>query len=424
MKTRFINARILKNNDREYEIVKGCLDVDGNRIAAITESPTGDNSGFDRVIDCENNLLIPGFKNCHTHSAMTFLRSLADDMPLQDWLFKQVFPREDKLSEDDIYWLTILGIMEYLTSGVTGIIDMYFFQHKIAQVAKDTGFRISQSVTINDFGPDPDVIEERYLKVVEAGELSKCFFGIHGEYTTGEEITQKMVSLAHKYKEPFFTHMLETKAELDGAKERRGKTPAVYLDEMDAFKYGGGGYHGVWFEDADIEVFKKRGLFVVTNPCSNVKLASGIADIRRFYDEGLNVAIGTDGPASNNALDFFREMYLTATLSKIKHMDAAVVSATDVFYSATNVGAHCMGVDDADELAEGKLADLVMIDMHQPNMQPENNIVKNLVYAGSKSNVALTMVNGKILYEKGTYNIGFDPEEIYAKANEIVRRIG
>ena len=195
------------------------------------------------------------------------------------------------------------------------------------------------------------------------------------------------------------------------------------MDSLGMYKYGGGGYHCVWMDDKDIEIFKKKNLTAVTNPCSNLKLASGIAPVKRFVDEGINVAIGTDGPASNNALDMFREMYLCATLAKVREMDAECVSAEEVLYAATAGGAKAMGLEDCDRLEVGKKADIILLDLKQPNMQPENNIVKNIVYAGNKTNVKLTMVNGKVLYEDGRFDIGFAPEDVYAKANEIIRRM-
>ncbi len=176
--------------------------------------------------------------------------------------------------------------------------------------------------------------------------------------------------------------------------------------------------------DEDIAVFKKRGLSVVTNPGSNTKLASGIAPIQKFLDAGINVAIGTDGPSSNNCLDMFREMFLVTGLAKLISQDASAVDAMEVLKMATVGGAKAMGLTDCDVLAPGKEADLIMLDLHQPNMQPLNNIAKNIVYSGSKQNVKLTMIHGRILYEDGSYRIGQDPEEIYAKANEIIQRIG
>ena len=200
-------------------------------------------------------------------------------------------------------------------------------------------------------------------------------------------------------------------------------TPAAYFDSLGLFNYGGGGYHGVAFRDIDFEIFKKRNLSIVTCPSSNTKLASGIAPIKRYLDEGINVAIGTDGPASNNCLDMFREMFLVTGLAKIRENDASVVDAYDVIKMATVNGSIAMGLDNADILAPNKLADLIMIDLKQPNMQPMNNIVKNIVYAGSKSNIYLTMINGKILYEDGKFYLDEDIETIYKNAQTITDRI-
>jgi len=188
------------------------------------------------------------------------------------------------------------------------------------------------------------------------------------------------------------------------------------------FDYGGGGYHCVYFSDEDIEIFKKHDLTVVTNPGSNTKLASGIAPISRYLNEGIRVAIGTDGPSSNNCLDMFREMFLVTGLAKLHDMDAAAVVPTEVLKMATVNASHCMGLDDCDVLAAGKKADIIMIDLDQPNMQPLNNIVDNIVYSGSKTNIKMTMCDGKILYEDGVFNAGVDPEKIYAKANELMAK--
>lgn len=175
--------------------------------------------------------------------------------------------------------------------------------------------------------------------------------------------------------------------------------------------------------DQDLDLLKEKGIYVVTNPASNMKLASGIARIEDMVERGIPVAIGTDGPASNNCLDMFREMFLVTGLAKIKAMDASALDGDKVLRMATVNGAHAMGLTDADVLAEGKFADLIMIDLHQPNMQPLNNITKNIVYSGSKQNVKMTMINGKILYEDGQFFVGVPAEEIYAKANEIIGRM-
>ena len=241
--------------------------------------------------------------------------------------------------------------------------------------------------------------------------------------TTSMELMEGAARLAQKLHLPFYMHNAETKREVEECIHRWGRTPTALTEELGMYEYGGGGYHCIWLDEADMELFARRGLSVVTNPASNLKLASGIAPVKAFVERGINVAIGTDGPASNNCLDMFRETYLTACLAKIREMDAAAVAAEEVLYMATAGGAQAMGLDLCSRLEPGQKADLILLDLHQPNMQPENNIVKNIVYSGCKQNVRLTMVDGRILYEDGRFDIGFEPDEIYAKANEIITRM-
>ena len=420
MNTRFYNARIL---DKDFQIIQGELHVVGNRIAYIGPEKTQDAYGenaWDREIDAKGNLLIPGFKDAHTHSAMTFLRSYADDLPLLDWLNKQVFPMEAKLVPEDVYHLSKLAILEYLTSGITSNFDMYFYPEQIAKASVDCGFRTVLVSPMNDFSSSPKEMEEDYIKFNEYDPLIRYCLGFHAEYTTSEERLKEVARLAQKYQAPVFTHNSETEAEVCQCIERNGTTPTQYLDSLGVWEYGGGGYHCVYMTQEDLDIFKKRKLYAVTNPGSNTKLASGIAPVQKMLDQGISVAIGTDGPASNNCLDMFREMFLVTGLAKLREKDASAVGADQVLKMAVSEGARCCGLNDCDCLAEGKLADLVMIDLHRPNMQPENNLVKNLVYSGSKENVKLTMVNGSILYEDGLFSVGEDPEEISLYTQEIL----
>ena len=424
MNTRFYHAKILTlAENHRFEVTEGELWVEGDTIRYVGDGTDETPLAWDREIDAEGNLLIPGFKNAHTHTGMTFLRSYADDLPLHEWLHQQVFPREGQLTEDDVYWLNILGIMEYLTSGITSNFDMYFFPPVNAKASADTGFRTVQTSGLNNFGGTVELMEENYHIVNELSDLTSFIVGFHAEYTTSRELMEGVARLAQKLKSPVWLHNSETKIEVDECKERWGMTPTQLTDSLGMYEYGGGGYHCVWVEEPDFEIFKRRGLTAVTNPASNLKLASGICPVKRFVDEGIAMAIGTDGPASNNCLDMFREMFLTSTLAKVREMDAECVGADEILYMATAGGAHAMQLFDCDSLAVGKKADIVMIDLKQPNMQPENNLVKNLVYSGSKQNVKLTMVNGRVLYENQSFSIGFDPEEIYARANAIIGRM-
>lgn len=431
MNIRFYNAKILTLNEQErFDIINGELWVKGDTICYVGESKTPaeictelqmEQPAWEREIDVKGNLLMPGFKNAHAHTYMTFLRSYADDLPLQEWLYQMCFPKEDKLDTENIRPLEVLGIMEYLTSGITTSFDMCYFPPVYAQVAAQCGFRAVQVSGVNSFGGSAAVVEENYLKVNETSDLTSFMIGFHAEYTTKMELMQEIADLAHKYKSPVFLHNSETQNEVKECLARYGKTPTQLTEELGMYEYGGGGYHCVYFDDKDFEIFQKRQLTAVTCPASNLKLASGIAPLKRFVEEGIPVAIGTDGPASNNSLDMFKEMFLASALAKVREMDAECISADKILYMATTGGAHAMGLDNCDRLAAGKKADLIMIDLQQPNMQPENNIVKNLVYSGSKQNVKLTMVNGKILYEEQKFSIGFEPADIYKEANRIIR---
>jgi 5-methylthioadenosine/S-adenosylhomocysteine deaminase len=418
---RFYNGRLL-TLDGGVKISEDEVWTDGARIAYVGPE-RADMPAFERQIDLRGDLVMPSFKNAHTHSAMTFLRSYADDLPLNDWLYRQVFPMEAKLTPEIVYVMTRIAIMEYLTSGITASFDMYMKNDAYAQANIDSGFRTVLCGALNDFDADPENLEREYLKFNSGSELVSYILGIHAEYTTGLERMKYVSELTHKYKAPFFAHNSETKAEVEGCAARHGATPTEVFESLGLFDYGGGGFHCVWMSDRDVEIFARRGLWAVTNPASNLKLASGIAPICRLMDAGVKLAIGTDGAASNNALDMFREMYLTAALQKYLTGDAAACGADRVLEMACSGSAGAMGLSDCDDIAPGKKADLIVIDLSRPNMRPIHNIAKNLVYAGSKENVRLTMVNGRVLYENGEFFIGEEPQKIYETAEKLLKEI-
>lgn len=430
MNIRLYNARIL-TMEKNKPVFSGEIWVKNEKIAYIAtqEELQGEWARelprivWDIEIDCKDNLLMPGFKNAHTHSAMTFLRSYADDVPLDKWLNEKVFPLEAKLSGEDIYHLTRLAVLEYLTSGITSIFEMYLTPDTIAEACLDMGMRCVLTSGLNNFSSSIEQLEAEYLKWNKRNSLISYQLGFHAEYTCSKELIYNISQLAHEYRAPVYTHLSETAKEVEECKERYGMTPIMFLDTMGIFEFGGGGYHCVHVTDSDMEVLRRRRMYVITNPASNQKLASGIAPIAKFDHRKIPVAIGTDGPASNNCLDMFREMFLVAGLSRVREGDASSPDAMKVLRMATVQGARAMRLSKADVLAKGKYADIIMIDLHQPNMQPIHNIPKNLVYSGSKSNVCMTMINGKILYRNGEFNVGESIERIYDKCDEIVKRL-
>ncbi|WP_285825000.1 amidohydrolase [Schaedlerella arabinosiphila] len=422
MNTRIYNVRILTMEDGK-DIFQGEVWIQDDTITYVGPGRQ-DQKEWDQEIDGEGSLLMPGFKNAHTHSAMTFLRSHADDLKLDEWLFNKVFPAEGKLTGESLYWFTKLAFMEYLTSGITTAYDMYFYVDDGARAAKDAGFRYVFCDSINNFGGTVDQVEKDFLRLnIDRFRLISHRIGFHAEYTTSRELMEGIAALAERHQAPVSVHCSETRKEVEECRERYGCSPVALMDSLGLFRYGGTLFHCVHMDETDYDILKKRGIYVVTNPASNLKLASGIAPIKRYLDLDIPVAIGTDGAASNNCLDMFREMFLVTGLQKAVCDDPEAVPAREVLKMATVNGARACGLPECDSIAEGKKADLILIDLNQPNMQPLRNLDKNLVYSGSKSNVKMTMIGGKVLYRDGEFYLDSSREEIFAKANEYAEKI-
>lgn len=427
MRIRLYHARILTMQEHQ-DIFEGEVWICDSRIERIIEGEAKQiDSLFDEQIDCMGNLLMPGFKNCHAHGPMTFLRSFADDLPLQEWLDTRIFPAEAKLQEKDIYTLMQLAVLEYVRGGITTSFEMYFYPEMIARACMDMGFRVVLSGTVSgreeQTGDAVRTLVHDYEIFHQCHPLVDYRLGFHSEYSCCRKLLEAVADLSRQYKAPVYMHNSETEKEVAGCIERYGKTPVQVMDELGMFEYGGAGHHMVYTSPEDRAVLKEKGIYVVTNPSSNLKLASGIAPVMEYLQDGIPVAIGTDGPASNNNLNFFKEMYLTNALQKVKYNNAAAVSPGEVLKMATVNGAYLLGLTDCDILAEGKQADMILIDLLKPNMQPVNNLVNNLVYSGSNDNVIMTMIAGRIVYVDGVYRMKVNPIEIYERANYIIRRI-
>lgn len=417
MKTKLFNGRYLDTDS--MTVSSGTICIENGVFSYVGDNPESET--FDREIDLKGNLVIPGFCNAHTHSPMVFLRSYAEDLPLDRWLNEAVFPNEAKLIPEDYYTLTKLAVCEYLAGGITSCFDMYFCPENMARAFAEMGFRCTFCGAVNNFSESVEKLEEYYNRFNSYDSLISYKLGFHAEYTTSSELMKKIAALAEKYSAPVWCHNSETRAEVEGCIERYGMTPTAYMDSIGMFNYGGGGYHCIYLDSNDMEIFRKRNLTAVTNPSSNLKLASGIADLTALMEKGIHLAIGTDGAASNNALNMFREMYLAAVLQKLKYNDAAAMPAEDILRAATKGGAEAMGINSG-SIRVGMNADFAVIDMQKPNMQPENSIVKNLVFSGASENVIMTAVNGRILYDNGDF-IGVDTERLYSDTKKICERI-
>lgn len=413
MVTRIKNAKIITMD--VDEILQGDVWIEDDKILSVGQCENGKKA--DKVLDACGNLIMPGFKNAHTHCPMVFARSLADDLPLERWLNEVIFKLETKLTAEDVYWFTKLAYLEYMAGGITASFNMYYEPQAIVDAAKDMGFRTVLCGAVNDFKESAELLEKYYNRYNNSGDLISYHLGFHAEYTTGRNVMEQISALAHKYQAPVHVHNSETMQEVEQCIKRYGKTPTEVFDELGLYDFGGSGFHSVYLTEKDMEIYKNRGVYAVINACSNMKLASGIAPVHDYMERGIKMAIGTDGASSNNALDMFREMYMISMLQKIVTGNPQNGAPADILRMATVGGADVMGLQECAVLKPGCKADLIMLDMQNPAMCPKNNIINNLVYSGDKSIVKMTMINGTVLYENGCY-MKADKEEIISKVEE------
>lgn len=418
---RLYNARLL-TMDGGVNVTEGEVWTRDSTIAYVGPTPA-ELPDFERQIDLRGDLLMPGLKNAHAHSAMTFLRNRADDLPLQEWLFGRVIPLEGKLNPDYIRIFTRLAILEYLAGGTTACFDMYYHRQAFAEACRELGFRAVICCGIDAGEESWPGLDRDYEQFNRFDPLISCQLGFHAEYTGSVPMLDYIADAARRYHAPVFSHNSETRSEVAGCIERHGMTPTALFESRGVFAYGGGGFHCTYMTDEDIDIFVRRGLWAVSNPAANLKLASGIAPLTRMKQAGVNLALGTDGAAGNNALDLFREMFLAAALQKVAEDDASAFPAASVLEMAAVGSARAMGLSQCDAIAVGKQADLIVVDLHKPNMRPQSSIPAALVYSCSSANVRMTMIAGRILYENGEYHIGADPEQIYAEAEQAAKEI-
>ena len=398
---------------KDDHIFEGNIVIKDNRIAYIGNDYKA-YAPFEREIDCHNNLLMPGFKNPHAHSGMVFVRDLVKNVSLQEWLFKYIFPREEHLIPEDIYHLNKVAYLEYVNGGITTVFEHYFFPDSSAKAAEEFGMRTLLLGTYDAQKTSVAKLVDNVHKYNDRKDpLVRYVFGFHAEYTADKELVAKTKEAIDIAKTPFFTHISETQKEVDECVQRHGTTPAEFLYNNGLFAYGGGGYHCSHFTDEEVKFFKENNLTIISCPGSNKQLASGDAPLNKYFKEGVRIALGTDGPASNDRLDMFYEMQLA-----VSNNGFSVISPFEYLKMITVNGAIAMDID-AEYLEVGKLADIIMLDMS--NL--EGDIISNIVNKGSVNNVKLTMINGKILYENGKYFLKESLEDIYKNADKVKQRI-
>ena len=411
----FKNISVLKE---DFSAAHG-MDVrtEGAYIVSVKDTVPGDKVGGaaqgDRVIDGSGKLLMPGFFNAHTHVPMTLLRGYGENMILQDWLEKKVFPFEEKLTGEDCYYAAMLAMAESFANGIVSSSDHYFYSEDIARAAIETGAKMNISRGLSFFD---EILElSGFRPIHEARDLFYNYhdthdgrirvdIGLHSEYTATPDLMVAVADLLSETGAKIHVHVSETRSEHEESKERNGgKTPVQTLAERGIFCNGGLAAHCVWIEEEDADILFEKGVSVVSCPVSNLKLASGIARVPLLMEKGLNIALGTDGTASNNNLNFFESMKLFSLSAKVRFGDPTLVTPAQALYSATRAGALAQDRPDCGCVAEGFHADLVVIDLKSPAMNPVYEMANALVFAASNRDILMTVADGYVVYENGGF---------------------
>ena len=429
MKILFKNADILVKEDIFKVISNAYLAVEGDKISYVgTEKPMGE---FDEIKDMSGKILMPGLINCHNHCPMVLLRGIGSDLPLQQWLFDTVFPIEDKLTAEEIEAGSELALLEMISGGTVSFSDMYFEPETTIRAVAESGMKANITRPVQSF--DQNETPEQSYRMKEAIELYNRYnntfdgrvlidFCIHAEYTCTETIARAFIEKVNERNGNLHIHLSETKKEHEECIQRYGKTPAEWFDSLGGFDSSAFAAHCVWLSESDMELFRRKGVSVVHNPTSNMKLASGFAPIQRMLDMGINVALGTDGASSNNNLDMFEEMHIASIIHNGYILDATVMNADTVLNMATANGARVQRRENCGELKVGNKADIIAVSLDSPHMVPALDKKALLTYSAQSSDVTMTMVDGKVLYENGE-NKTLDKEKIYFDINRAVEKL-
>ena len=430
MKLLLKNCDILAADGGGYRWLKSAyLGIDGSVIDYIGENRPA--APYDREKDMSGRLLAPGLINCHGHTAMTLLRGVGSDLPLQEWLFEKMMPIEDKFTARDIQVGNALALLEMISTGTTSYSDMYFHADTAVENAVAAGIKANLCRPNQCFNP-----EETYAQNTRAQESIQLFkdcngmadgrvlidFSIHAEYTNFPHIVEAYSADCKALGGRMHIHLSETKKEHDECVAKYGKTPARWFNDLGTFDSPTFAAHCVWVTEEDMALMKEKGVSPVHNPTSNMKLGSGFAPIPRMLELGLNVALGTDGAASNNNLNMMEEMHLAAVLHNGFTHDPTLMKPAQVLNMATRNGARLQGRGDTGALEVGKKADIIAIDLTRPHLFPNIDPLALMTYSAQGSDVVMTMVDGRILYENGEF-LTLDADRILHAAKACVERL-
>ena len=402
----------------------GYVLIEDDRIAYVGR----EEQKADQVISAKGCAVMPGLVNAHTHAAMTLFRGYADDMPLQQWLEEHIWPVEAHLTDNDVYTGTMLACLEMIRSGTTAFADMYFHMDQAARAVDESGIRASLSygmIELFDEAKAKTELQEggrfvRQWNNAADGRIT-TMYGPHAPNTCSREFLSKVKEQAVEDNARIHIHMLETEAELNQMKEQYGMCSVNMLDEIGFLGPDVLAAHCIWLSAGDMDIMAKKNVNAIHCPVSNMKLASGIAPVPELLSRGVNVALGTDGCASNNSLDMFGEMKTAALLHKVNTMDPTAMPAGEVLKMGTSNGAKALGIP-AGILRQGMAADIIIVDMKSPSLTPVHEPVSHLIYAARGPDVKTTIVNGQVLMEDGIV-LSIDQEKVIEQASSAARKL-
>lgn len=407
MRTIYKNAFLLPDSGFTVPV---CIAVENGTIQAIEREILPQKG--DEIVDCKQNLMIPAFYNAHCHASMTIFRGYGEDLPLQDWLEKKIFPAEDRLSAHSTYYGAQWAIMEMLKNGIASFSDMYMFEDAVAKAVLETGIKANISRSLVSFDPNLDVATDS--RFAEAKQLVeeyhnagdgrlKVDMSLHAEYTNVPHYCSAIADYTVQKGLRMQIHLSETQKEHNDCIARHGKTPSEFFRDTGVFNAPTTAAHCVYVTDSDIEILRDKRVVVAHNPVSNLKLGSGVMPLRKLLDAGVTVALGTDGVASNNRMDILREMQTAAILHKGVQRDPAIVTAAQMLPLCAENGALAQGRTDCGKLQVGYRADMVLINRHSVHNIPSYDDRALLMYSADSSDVMMTVVDGRILYRNGEY---------------------
>lgn len=387
----------------------------------------------DAVYKGSGKAVLPGFYNMHSHVPMTLLRGFGEGLPLERWLHEKIFPFEVSLTAEDLYWGALLGIAEMLACGTVSFTDMYLNTDRVYDAVDESGIKANLSSSAQDstesrlhYRELPAYRHTNFLmeRVKEQGhDRIRAEMAVHAEYTTTEQIVREAVEFAAENGLSVHLHLAETQQECTQCIQRHGASPVVWFDRLGAFELPATAAHCVWLAEEDRSLLRDRRVTVAHCPASNLKLGSGIAPVAGMLEEGIRVTIGTDGAASNNNLDLWKETYLASLLQKGNTHDPMVCGPQEMLRCLTENGAAAQRRSGCGRLQEGFRADLTVVDLERPNLQPLYDPGANILYAAHASDVVMTMVDGKVLYQDGEYRT-IDLERILYQVRKIAAKRG